>query len=102
MNFKHIMLYGEKLTSTCSTLFAPQTGLAFHTWLFLCRVTCRNSCAGWVFAIECNTFEVNAAPPPPNMIHRVIIKLPCMCDVIGKWSVPVSGYCSDDIWLYMA
>ena len=33
-------------------LFAPQTGLAFHVWLFLGRVTHRNACAGWVFRTE--------------------------------------------------
>jgi len=28
---------------------------------------------------------------PPGMIHGVIIKLPRMRDVIGKWSIVLSG-----------
>jgi len=54
---------GMQQTAAESALFARQTRLVFRTWLFLGRVTCRNVCAGWVFPIEHNTFEVRVAPP---------------------------------------
>ena len=65
-----------------------KTGLSFHAWLFLGGVTHRNACTGWVFPIDRNTFEVCAAPPA-SMISGAIIKLLCLCDVIGKWSILV-------------
>jgi len=73
-------------TADESALFAPQTGLSFHAWLFLGGVMCRNACTGGVFPIEHNTFN-SVCCAPPGMIHGVIIKLPHMRDVIGKWSI---------------
>ena len=68
-----------------STPFASQTGLAFHTWLFLGGVYTQE-CERWLgFPMERNTFEACSAPP--GMIRGVIIKLPRMRDIIGKWSI---------------
>jgi len=53
---------GMQQTADESALFAPQTGLAFHAWLFLDGVTHRNACTGWVFPIERNTFNSACCP----------------------------------------
>ena len=45
-----------------SALFAPQTGLSFHAWLFLGGVHTQE-CVYWLgFPIERNTFVSAAAP----------------------------------------
>jgi len=44
---------GMQQTADESALFARQTGLAFHAWLFQGGVYARrNACAGWVFPLN--------------------------------------------------
>ena len=47
-------------TAALSTLFAPQTGLAFHVWLFLGGFARSNASAGQVFPIERNKLTLEA------------------------------------------
>ena len=54
---------GMQQTAAESALFARQTGLAFHAWLFLCGVYKQEWRAGWIFSIERNTFEARDCPP---------------------------------------
>ena len=51
---------GMQQTAALSTLFAPQTGLAFHVWLFLGGFARSNASAGQVFPIERNKLTLEA------------------------------------------
>ena len=73
-------------TADESALFAPQTRLSFHAWLFLGRVYQQEYVRWLGFPIERNTFD-SVCCPPPGMIHGIIIKLPRMRDIIRKWSI---------------
>ena len=67
-------------------LFAPQTRLCFHAWLFLGRVYTQE-CMHWL------GIPHRTCPPPfPGMIHGVITELLHMHDIIRKWPMYNSSY----------
>jgi len=64
------VLWRLQKTADESALFAPQTGLSFHAWLFLGGVYTHVG-IGWVFPIEPNTFH-SVLPPrhDPRSNHQ--------------------------------
>jgi len=72
-----------------SALFAPQTGLSFHAWLFLGGVFTQEYVCWLGFPIKRNTFD--RAYCPPRNDPRSNNQTMRMRDVIRKWSIAGAG-----------